>query len=175
VSAEHRTSFRALRARSRIRGYLEKESSFDEKQRRCDTRNSTRITLRPVTRLVRGFVGDGPTSNKFRTVLYCAQSLHSSRRVRTCSVVGINGAAVLLKSKKRGLHDATMRAELEASFYTGMHGLGFINVLNELEFWQLGNVLYEMCCTLTISPITNSVMDACCLHRKASMQRSDSC
>ena len=67
---------------------------------------------------------------------------HSSRRVRTCSVVGINGAAVLLKSKKRGLHDATMRAELEASFYTGMHGLGFINVLNELEFWQLGNVLY---------------------------------
>jgi len=99
---------------------------------------------------------------------------HSSRRVRTCSVVGINGAAVLLKSKKRGLHDATMRAELEASFYTGMHGLGFINVLNELEFWQLGNVLYEMCCTLTISPISNSVMDACPLHRRASMQRSDS-
>jgi hypothetical protein len=66
--------------------------------------------------------------------------------VRTCSVVGINGAAVLLKSKKRGLHDATMRAELEASFYTGMHGPGFINVLNELEFWQLGawlgDVLY---------------------------------
>ena len=47
---------------------------------------------------------------------------HSSRRVRTYSVVGINGAAVLLKSKKRGLHDATMRAELEASFYTGIHG-----------------------------------------------------
>ena len=67
---------------------------------------------------------------------------HASRRVRTCSVVGINGAAVLVKSKRRGLHDATMRAELEASFYTGVHGLGFINVLNELEYWQWGNVLY---------------------------------
>ena len=35
---------------------------------------------------------------------------HESRRVRTCSVVGINGAAVLVKSKWRGLRDATMRA-----------------------------------------------------------------
>ena len=48
----------------------------------------------------------------------------------------------MLKSKRRGKHDATARAELEASFYTGMHGLGFINVLNEMEFWQWGNVLY---------------------------------
>ena len=66
---------------------------------------------------------------------------HSSRRVRTCSIVGINGAAVLVKSKRRGLHDATMRAELEAPFYTGAHGLGFINVLNELEFWQWGKMV----------------------------------
>jgi hypothetical protein len=62
----------------------------------------------------------------------CRWGSHSSRRVRTCSIVGINGAAVLVKSKRRGLYDATMRAELEASFYTGTHGLGFINVLNEL-------------------------------------------
>jgi hypothetical protein len=35
-----------------------------------------------------------------------------------------------------------MRAELEASLYTGTHGLGLINVLDELDFWQWGNILY---------------------------------
>ena len=100
---------------------------------------------------------------------------HESRRVRTCSVVGINGAAVLVKSKRRGLRDATMRAELEASFYTGMHGLGYINVLNELEFWQCGAAVFTACCTLTVLPISNSVMGACLFSRRTSMQRSDSC
>jgi len=67
---------------------------------------------------------------------------HASRKIRTGSVVAVNGCAVLVKSKLRGVHDATARAELEASFFTGLHGLGFVNVMNELEYWQCANVCY---------------------------------